>query len=148
MRFIRPTDHLQPAGRVLELFAGIVCAACGAGLAALGGFGLFAILVRDESPPTLSTLLFTLVVCAFASLLLVLAWRLVLNRARPSDGGLFSPFGLRVGGLIFLAGPVAAVFAHPIGLIETGFALAASGACFALARHREHYLSSLVPPAA
>jgi hypothetical protein len=142
------TDHFQPAGRVLELLAGIVCAACGAGLAVLGGFGLFATLMRNGSPPGLSPFVFALVVSALAALFLVLAWRLVLNRGRLSDGGLFSPFGLRAGGFIFLAGPVAAAFTHPIGLIETGFALAASGACFALARHREHYLSGLVPPAA
>jgi hypothetical protein len=120
----------------------------GIGLATLGGFGLFATLMRVEQPDRPSSLFFALIVCALAALLLVLGWRLLFNRARASDGGLFSPFGLRVGGAIFLAGPVAAAFTHPIGLIETGFALAASGACFALARHREHYLSGPVPPAA
>jgi hypothetical protein len=144
----RITDHYRPAGRAFELLAGVVCTVCGLGLAALGAFGLFAVFVRNGPPPTPSTLLVTLIICAFAALLLVLAWRLILNRARPSDGGLFSPLGLRVGGLIFLAGPIATFFTHPIGLVHTAAAFAAAGACFALARHREHYLASAVPPAA
>ncbi len=148
IRSQRPAYHQQPAGRGLEVLAGLACSSCGVGLAILGGFGLFALLVRDGPAPTSSTVLFTLTICALAALFLVLGWRLVLNRARPSDGGLFSPLGLRMGGLVFLAGPVAVAFTHPVGLFETGFAFAASASCFALARHREHRLSSMVPPAA
>jgi hypothetical protein len=144
----RPSDYHGPAGRTLELLAGASCAVLGTGLAVFGAFALSRVLLPTDSPPTISTVVVTLVVCALSGLLLVLAWRLIRNRARPSDGGLLSPFGLRVGGLIFLAGPVAAAFTNPIGLLETGFALGASAACFALARHREHHLARLRPPAA
>jgi len=142
------TRHYQAAGRPFELLVGTICALCGGGLAALGGFALFVVFARRGSPLGHSGLLFISILYVLATLFLVLAWRLIWNRARASDGGLFSPLGLRVGGLIFLAGPVAAFFTHPIGVVHTAAALAASGACFKLARHREQYLSQGAPPAA
>lgn len=131
--------HGRPAGRVLECLVGVVCAVLGAALAALAMFGVVVALVREGPPAPPSVLLLTLVIGALAGLLLVFAWRLLWNRARRSDGGLLSPFGLRVGGLIFLASPVAAVVGKPVGLLHVLGALAASGACFALARHRERH---------
>jgi hypothetical protein len=116
-------------------------------LAALGGFALFVVFARGGlSLAPSGLLLFISILFVLATLFLVFAWRLIWNRARASDGGLFSPLGLRVGGFIFLASPVAAFFTHPIGLVRAAEAPAASGACFTLARHREQYLSQGTPP--
>ena len=125
---------------------GLVCAACGSGLALLGAFPFYAVLRRGRPFPEGPVLLPVLLFWALAALLLVFAWRLILNRTRRWDGGLLSPLGLRIGGVIFLAGPIIALVAEPLHLLHTSFALAAAAASFALARHRERYLSGGLPP--
>jgi len=44
------------------------------------------------------------------------------------------------GALIVIAGPVAAFFVHPVGLLRVFGALTMGGACLALARQREYHL--------
>jgi hypothetical protein len=142
-----PSDpHYQPAGRVLEVSVGLVCAVCGSGLALLGAWPLYAVLRHGHPLPESPVLLPMLLLWALAALLLVFAWRLILNRARRWDGGLLSPLGLRIGGVIFLAGPICALFVDPSHLVHAAYSLAAAAACFALARRRERYLSDLLDP--
>lgn len=139
--------HFRRPGRAWEVFVGLVCALCGGGLSLLGGFGLYAVFIRKGPTAPPSVVVVTLIVCALGAMLLAFAWRLISNRARPSDGGLLSPLGLRVGGLIFLASSIAPFFSHWLGLVHLATTLAAAGACFALARHREQHLSGATPSA-
>jgi hypothetical protein len=143
----RPNAHFQPAGRRLEVAVGLVCGAFGSGLAALVAFVIYLDLRRGRLDLEAAFLLITLAIAALAALLLVFAWRLLGNRGRSSDGGLLSPLGLRIGGVIFLAGPVSALLlAEPLQLLHASLSLAAAGACFSLARHREHHLAGELPP--
>jgi cobalamin synthase len=74
------------------------------------------------------------IVGSFCSLV---AWRLLLNRPRRRDQGLFGPAFLRIGGFIFLlGGGLMAAFDFPYGLLHLLGAAAAATACFALARAR------------
>jgi len=68
---------------------------------------------------------------------LPLAWRLLVNRPRRRDQGLFGPGFLCIGGAIFLfGGAVKAVSDFPDGLLHLLGAGVSAYACFALARDR------------
>jgi hypothetical protein len=63
--------------------------------------------------------------------------RLITSRHR-SDGGLFSPWILRLGGLIFILAPIASVLTKQYTyLFESVFCFSAGVACFALANRRQ-----------
>src|SRR4051812_34386123 len=70
---------------------------------------------------------------AFGLLLVSAGVRLIWSRRR-SDGGLLSPWVLRLGGIIFLCAPVAMITNRQyFHLVEAGVCVSAGVACFALA---------------
>jgi hypothetical protein len=91
-----------------------------------------------------------LVMAAFAFLLIAAlalpkAYRLVVGSQRQPDRALFSPLSLRIAGTLSLLAPLALAPFHPIGLLHLLPGIAASAACFALARQRSRHRSSRDP---
>jgi hypothetical protein len=138
--------YFKRTSRGFEAAIGALCGAVGAALCALGCFGLYASLARQRGALPPGAAIFLLILFGISALLLVCAWRLIFDRKR-QDGGLLSPFGLRMGGVMFLSAPLLAVVTRDAGgLHHALFGLVAAGACFGLARHRERYLARGVPP--
>ena len=123
-----------PGSRVLEVLAGLIMAGFGVGLFALVAYAAYIAALRSRfQPGDLWIFAALAIIGGFCSLV---AWRLVLNRPR-HDRGLFGPGFLRFGGIILLLGGLlTAVFHFPYGLFHLAGAMAASAACFALARSR------------
>ncbi len=120
---------------MLELLAGLVMAVFGVALLAGVAYVTYLALLGSQlQPRDLWVLTALAVVGSFCSLV---AWRLLLNRPRRHDQGLFGPTFLRTGGIIFLlGGAVNAAFHFPYGLLHLLGAVAAAAASFALARAR------------
>jgi len=137
-------DHfLARASRAFEVLIGTVATLIGAALLVLAAFAIYAI---TRSLPDVTVVVLLTATLAFGLLLFVAGLRLVTGRHR-SDGGLFSPWLLRFGALIFLAGPVLALFHRSwTMLIEAGFSLSAAVACFTLANRREQAATERVAP--
>jgi len=134
-------EYLAAAPRWLEVGAGLAIGVLGVGLTMLGCLGVYRTFVPLAGrSPTPASFIVVLAVVAAGTMCSLLGWRLLLRRPRASDGGLLSPTGLRLGALIFIAGPVAAFFVHPVGLLHVFGALTMAGACLALARQREYHL--------
>jgi hypothetical protein len=132
---MEPGQYSAPISRVLTVGVGLIVTVMGAAL--LGFFGLGAYRLGSGLPST-QVLLILFIVGALGLALCVVGLRLITGRRR-RDGGLFSPWALRFGGLIFLFGPVAAVLVNRswFGLLEAGVSLSAGAACFVLANRRE-----------
>ena len=129
-------DHFaRRTSRAFELIIGVASTLIGVALLLFVAFGIYAMPWRPADVPVV--VLFT-VTLGVGVLLLVTGLRLVTGKHR-SDGGLFSPWILRFGAVIFLASPVLALFFHRslTMIIEAGVSLSAAVACFALANHRE-----------
>jgi hypothetical protein len=107
----------------------------GVGLIGISVYAITRALLRTDLPPRgLWIFVALIVVGSFCSLI---AWRLLLNRPRHDDQGLFGPTFLRIGGVILLVGGILiAVFNFPYGLLHLLGSAAAAAACFALARAR------------
>ncbi len=133
----RQEELRAPISRKSQVVLGAVCLFVSIPMLALAALGLFVMAAN----PSGTGFVFVLILAAIGALFAVLSWRLLLGRSR-ADGGLFSPTGLRAGGVIFLAGPVAALFVEPIGLLHAGISLAAAVGCFALAGHREQHVTT------
>jgi tellurite resistance protein TehA-like permease len=137
-------DFYQPAPRYLEIITGIVCALFGI---VLTGVGVIASMVSIFGTPeegesfSVGVLLVSFLFLFLGVLLTVFAWRLLLKKRRKADGGLLSPFALRIGAVIFFAAAVLSLFSPSDVLAGAGFCLFASGACLVLAKHREKKLS-------
>jgi hypothetical protein len=128
-------DHLaKRASRAFEAIVGVAATLIGAALLAFDGFVVYAM----AWPPGAGVLVLLTATIAVGLLLFVAGLRLVTGKHR-SDGGLFSPWILRFGALIFLASPVIALFVHRSWtmIFEAGVSLTAAVACFALANRRE-----------
>ena len=129
-------DHFAArASRTFEVIIGVAATLIGAALLVFVAFVIYAMARRPPDVPVVVLLTATL---AVGLLLLVAGVRLVTGRHR-SDGGLFSPWILRFGALIFLAAPALALFVNRSWtmIIEAGVSLSAAVACFALANRRE-----------
>ena len=130
-------DLSARTSRLFEVLLGVVAGLMGAALlvfAALGasrGFG------REVET---SVVVILAVALGLGLLLLVAGLRLVTGKRR-SDGGLLSPWTLRFGGLIFLVGPIAMLFAKPslLLIIKAGALFSIGVACFSLANRREEH---------
>jgi hypothetical protein len=123
--------------RLFEALLGLVAGLLGAALlvfAALGasrGFG------REVA---ISVVVILAVALGLGSLLFVAGLRLVTGKRR-SDGGLLSPWTLRLGGLIFFVGPIVMLFAKPslLMIVKAGALFGIGVACFSLANRREQH---------
>ena len=75
------------------------------------------------------------------------SFRLLSGRSRREDGGLLSPAGLRVAGVLFIAFPILSLLQGSwdwvLGLTHLGV----STACFTLARYRRRLRATLQPNA-
>jgi len=125
--------HYAQAPRFLEIVAGLVFVIVVLLLALAFVATLSAMLRGNMAALHIWSLVFFALV-GFASCLL--AWRLLSGRGR-RDGGLFSPFSLRVASLISLFAGLVMAWRHPLGLLELVPLVAAAGACLGLARLRE-----------
>ena len=129
-------DHfVKRSSRAFEAILGLAATLIGTALLASAGFVAYATTWR---PPNVGVVVVLTVALTFGLLLFVAGLRLVTGKHR-LDGGLFSPWILRLGALIFLAGPVLALFFHSswTAIIEAGAMLSAAIACFTLANRRE-----------
>ena len=128
-------DLSAPASRASQILAGLVTTILGAALLLFGVFLSWRLLGQhlDTAAVIILSLVFGL------GLLLFLPGLRLLTGRRRHDGGLFSPWVLRFGGLIFFAGPVAILFSSPsvLSLVKAGFSIGAGVACFALANRRQ-----------
>jgi uncharacterized membrane protein YqgA involved in biofilm formation len=126
-------DPFARQSRVFECILGSVAGLIGAALLLFGGFGAYRVL--RINPTFASTSIFG-IAAAIGLLLLSSGLRLIQGKPR-SDGGLFSPWVLRLGGLMFLLAPILFFVSHQyFHLIETGFCVSAGIACFVLANRR------------
>ena len=132
------------ASRVFEVVLGLVATLLGGALLLATAFLAFS--TSMCCLPTQGVVLAFLVALAIGLLLFCAGLRLLTGKHR-SDGGLFSPWILRMGGVIFLFGPVAAVLNRSwFGLVEAGISLSAAVACFALANRRKEAAANAVAP--
>jgi hypothetical protein len=129
-------DHFaKRASRAFEVVVGLAATLIGAALLASAALVAYATSWR---PTDVGVVVLLTVTLAVGLSLLVAGIRLVTGKHR-SDGGLFSPWILRFGALIFLAAPVLALFFNRSWtmIIEAGVSLSAAVACFTLANRRE-----------
>ena len=127
-----PVDQYSaPISRPVAVAVGIVVTVMGLALVSLVGLGVFRTL--SGGLPSSSVLIILGVVGALGVALCVVGLRLVSGRRR-RDGGLFSPWVLRFGGIIFFLGPVVIMVSRSWSkLFEAGLCLSAGVGCFALA---------------
>ena len=127
------SQYSAPVSRVLMVAVGLVATVIGVVL--LGAFGLGMYRLAGGFTPG-AVIIVLLIVGALGLVLSVIGLRLITG-ARRRDGGLFSPWTLRLGGIIFLFGPVAALLKHSwLGVLGAGVSLSAAVACFVLANRR------------
>jgi hypothetical protein len=127
--------YSAPVSRVAAIAAGLVLTTFGAGFLVL--FGVVAYHLLDR-PSTREVVIALTILGALGGGLCFTGLRLVTGRRR-RDGGLFSPWVLRFGGLFFLAAPVFILFARPslVTMLEAGALVSAGIACFVIANRRE-----------
>jgi hypothetical protein len=127
--------YSAPVSRGVTLILGLVVGVIGVALAFAGGVGIYGVLKR---PATTEVKVVLGVALAIGLALSFIGFRLVAGKRR-SDGGLFSPWVLRIGGMFFLCAPVFMFLARQstFGILETVTLLSAGVACFAVANHRE-----------
>jgi hypothetical protein len=125
--------------RGFERFIGLIAGATGAVLLLFSAVGA----LRSLGNTMTAGLATVLGISGALGLLLVSAGvRLIWSRRR-SDGGLFSPWVLRLGGIIFFFAPIAMITNRQyFHLIEAGVCVSAGVACFALANLRTERLPS------
>jgi hypothetical protein len=128
-------DFSAPTSRASQILAGLVTTILGAALLLFGAFVIWRLLGHHPDKPAMIVLC---IVFGLGLPLFIPGLRLLTGRRR-HDGGLFSPWVLRFGGLIFFAGPVAILFLSPsvLGLLKSAFSIGAGVACFALANRRQ-----------
>jgi len=128
-------QYFASVSRLLSAVIGVVVMVTSAALLGFFGVGLYRL--HRGGLPSSQAMVFLGIVGALGLGLCVVGLRLV-GAKRRRDGGLFSPWILRLGGVIFLFGPVAAVLNRSwFGLFEAGVSLSAAIACFALANRRQ-----------
>jgi hypothetical protein len=126
---------MTPVSRGWQLGVGIAAILFGA---PSFGFGLFALsmLRSSDADDRLGAIIVATIFLTFGTPVLIAGLRLVFARPR-MDEGLFSPFFLRVAGVVILALPV---FFFVLGDVLHGVMavmhIGAASACFALAAYR------------
>jgi hypothetical protein len=132
------TSLQSPIGRRVSIAFGTLLLVVGLPFLVLGTVGVFRI--ESAEPPIVVVVVASMAVGVFTSLT---GLRMILGLKR-RDGGLFSPFVLRIAGLVFAVTPLILLFT--VGradwrslwlVIELGFYFAVAGACFAIASRRE-----------
>jgi len=134
---VNESKYSSAVPRAATLVAGIVSALFGVPLLLGGGFAVFRLLEEPASTSGAVIACIALVVGIFMS---YWAFRLTSNKPR-SDGGLMSPWALRIGGVFLIGAAPFYVLArhspvsvwHALGLVSAGLA------CFAMASHRERH---------
>ena len=127
------SQYSAPVSRVWSIVLGVVVTLMSAPLLGFFGFALYRL---RSGRPTSEVMIVLCIAGALGLGLCVLGLRLLAGKPR-RDGGLFAHWFLRLGGVIFLLGPVAAVLNRSwFGLFEAGVSLSAAVACFALANRR------------
>jgi hypothetical protein len=127
--------------RKVEIGAGISLAIVGLPFFLLGAAGIWAILVGEYD-----AILSTVAILGFAAGAFCV-WtgaRMVLGLKR-SDGGLLSPFVLRLAALFFAIGPIVLLlvegefsWSSMWRILELAFFFSVAGACLLLANRRQH----------
>jgi hypothetical protein len=129
------TRYSAPVSRPATAFLGLVLTIIAAALLVLGGIGVYR-LFQGPAPTDVKVVLGIVVILGVG--LGSIGVRLLTGRRR-RDGGLFSPWTLRLGGMFFLVAPVILIFAqHSIlGAVEAIGMISAGVACFVIANRRE-----------
>jgi len=127
------SQYSAPVSRGSTVAVGLIVTVIGAALVSFFLLGIYRI---TGGLPSRSVIVILLIVGAVGLGLCAVGLRLITGKRR-RDGGLFSPWVLRFGGVMFLFGPVAAIFNRSwLGLFEACVSLSAAVACFALANRR------------
>jgi len=131
-------DYSARTSRSSKILAGLVATILGAAVLLFAALLTWSIHGRRLDTPMLAVLGLALAL----GLLLFLPGLRLLTGKRRRDGGLFSPWILRFGGLIFFVGPIAMLFSSPslLTILKVGVSIAAGVACFALANRRAQQL--------
>jgi hypothetical protein len=135
VRRMADVDLSTRPSRMSEIMLGVVATLLGAALALFAALVVWRAFVQQL--PTSVVIIFSI---AFGlGLILFVAGLRLLTGKRRSAGGLFSPWVLRFGGLIFFAGPIAVLFTKPalLTILKAAAGFGAGVACFALANRRE-----------
>ena len=129
-------DYTQTVSRSAQLLTGISAAAIGLFLIFIGLVTLH--LLRADPKAGLPIVAVVLFVVGLYCL--VLSFRLAFLRPRKRDGGLLSPFALRVASVCFIVVPLLLLFLMPVFhahlILHFGFCWACGAACWRLARIR------------
>jgi uncharacterized membrane protein YuzA (DUF378 family) len=127
-------QYSAPVSRVASVVVGMVVTAIGVALLGFFGLGLYRL---TSGLPSSEVMVVLCIVGILGIGLCVVGLRLLTGKRR-RDGGLFSPWFLRLGGVIFLLAPVAAILSRSwFGLLKTAVLLPAAIACFVLANRRK-----------
>ena len=119
--------------RGFEGFIGLIAGTTGAVLLLFSAVGA----LRSSGNTMSAGLPTVLGISGALGLLLASAGVRLIWSKRRSDGGLFSPWVLRLGGIIFFCAPIAMITNRQyFHLIEAGVCVSAGVACFALANLR------------
>jgi hypothetical protein len=131
------SQYSAPIPRGVRLVLGIVATLIGAALLSFGGLGVYRLF---ERPPETSVTIILCIVVAVGLALFVAGLRLVTGTRR-RDGGLFSPWALRFGGMFFLIAPVILFVARRslFSVLEAGASISTGIACFVIANRREQH---------
>ena len=127
--------------RKVEIGAGVGLGLVGLPFLIMGGAGFWALLFRDPAASILALAVVSFVVGLFC---VWTAIRMIFG-VRRQDGGVLSPFILRLAALYFAAAPILLWFVSDRGswrswwfLLERAFYFSAAGACLLLANRRPH----------
>jgi hypothetical protein len=119
--------------RAFERFIGLLAGTTGAVLLLFSGVGA----LRSVGNTMTAGVATVLGIAAALGFLLGFAGVRLIWSKRRSDGGLLSPWILRLGGIIFFCAPIAMIINRQyFHLIDAGVCLSAGVACFALANLR------------
>ena len=129
------TDSLYSRpSRAFERAVGLPAALLGIFLLAFSGF----IALRAFGRPINAAVVVILAISTALGVLLFSAGARLITSTHRSDGGLFSPWVLRLGDLIFIFAPIVFVLSKQYThLLESVFCFSAGVACFALANRRQ-----------
>jgi hypothetical protein len=121
--------------RYLQVLVGVAIGLCGLGLLALATVAVYRVVRGFQSVDQLLAVSLTTLV-AVGSIFAVWACRLISGRGRKIDGGLLSPLGLIIAGILSLLAGGVMVYSRPLAFLEA-VGMGLSGlACLGLALRR------------
>ena len=130
-------NYFQSVPRWYEIAAGIVMALFSALLIILTTFIVYKRILFGSMDTGVQ--IFILILLAIGYFCGLMSYRLILAPESRRQKGLFSPYALRLGGLLFASVPIIMILTKSFFIIEIISSLSASVACFALAKYRENY---------